>query len=251
MRLAFATDTGTERAENQDYVDVFVNQKGLQLAIVADGVGGQNAGDVAATMAVSHIGNDWTKTNFDQVSTVRAWLVEQTIQENQEILKTANRYKTLQGMATTLVIAVILPDALVIANLGDSRAYLLRRDSILQLTQDHNLASELLRKGAITSEEAADHPGRHMITRQLGATEAANPDIQDMRIKEGDLLLLTTDGLGKALTDHEIIQIIQQADSISKAVASLITTANQQGTPDNVTALLGIQEGVGSQHASK
>ncbi|MDR3241982.1 MAG: Stp1/IreP family PP2C-type Ser/Thr phosphatase [Lactobacillaceae bacterium] len=247
MKLAFATDRGTMRAENQDYVDVFVNQEGLQLAIVADGVGGQNAGDVAATMAVSHIGNDWINTHIVTVEDVKTWLFEQTEQENKTILKTANRYRTLRGMATTLVVAVILPDSLVIANLGDSRAYLLRRDSILQLTQDHNLASELLRRGAITSEEAQHHPGRHMITRQLGASREAKPDVVDMKIEEGDLLLLTTDGIGKAISDQAIVKIIQESDNISTAVAKLIAIANDHGTPDNLTVLLGIQEGNGNK----
>lgn len=245
MKIAFATDRGTVRADNQDYVDVFVNQRGVQLAIVADGVGGQNAGDVAATMAVSHFGNDWLRTEIHTPGAAKDWLIEQTIQENKHILTTANRYKTLKGMATTLVIAVILPSSLVISNLGDSRAYLLRRDSILQLTQDHNLASELLRRGAITSEEAKEHPGRNMITRQLGVNTEAKPDIQDMKIEEGDLLLLTTDGLGKALSDYEIVQIIKESDNISVAVAHLIATANQKSTPDNITVLLGMQEGEG------
>ncbi|MCM0582904.1 Stp1/IreP family PP2C-type Ser/Thr phosphatase [Weissella diestrammenae] len=247
MKLAFATDRGTERTENQDYVDVFVNQEGLQLAIVADGVGGQNAGDVAATMAVSHIGNDWVNTDIVTIDDVKSWLFEQTAQENRTILQTANRYRTLRGMATTLVLAVILPNSLVIANLGDSRAYLLRRDSILQLTQDHNLASELLRRGAITTEEAKNHPGRHMITRQLGANREVKPDVRNMSIEEGDLLLLTTDGLGKSVSDHEIVQIIQESDNISVAVAKLIAVANNHGTPDNLTVLLGVQEGNGNK----
>ncbi|MDR3190294.1 MAG: Stp1/IreP family PP2C-type Ser/Thr phosphatase [Lactobacillaceae bacterium] len=243
MKLAFATDKGTQRADNQDYVDVFVNHKGLQLALVADGVGGANAGDVAATMAVSHIGNDWTSTKISQAAEVKQWLIDHTARENKMILNAASRYKSLQGMATTIVVAVILPSRLIIANIGDSRAYLLRRDNMLQLTQDHNLASELLRRGAITTDEAAAHPGRHLITRQLGASVDAKPDIREIIVESGDLLLLTTDGLGKAVSEEEIIHTIHGADSITESVAKLIATANAHGSSDNVTVLLGYQEG--------
>ncbi len=246
MKLAFSTDKGTRRADNQDYVDVFVNKNGLQLAIVADGVGGQNAGDVAATMAVSHIGNDWETSTLQGVAEVKEWIYAHTQRENELILTAAKRYKTLQGMATTLVLAVVLPNQVVVANLGDSRAYMLRNAQIVQLTQDHNLASELLRRGAITPTEAAEHPGRNLVTRQLGVNEEADPEIHDFKVETGDLLMLTTDGLGKVLSDAEIINTIHEADSISDAVAGLISKANAKGSPDNITVLLGYQ--VGKEH---
>ena len=177
MKIAYASDTGRMRAENQDYVSVFINQSGAQLAIVADGVGGQNGGDVAATMAVSHIGNQWQQSTIDTVETAKQWLIEQVNSENDTIVKTAQRYRTLNGMATTLVIAVILANQLIIANIGDSRAYVIRQRQMRQLTVDHNLANELLQEGAITEDEAVTHPGRHLITRQLGVTDDSKPDL--------------------------------------------------------------------------
>ncbi|MEY4664348.1 Stp1/IreP family PP2C-type Ser/Thr phosphatase [Weissella cibaria] len=242
MKIAYASDTGRVRADNQDYVGVFINQTGAQLAIVADGVGGENGGDVAATMAVSHIGNEWQQTDVHDIWVAKDWMLQQTAQENETILKKANRYRTLRGMATTLVVAVILAEQVVIANLGDSRAYLIRDDEMRQLTVDHNLASELLQRGAITADEAVAHPGRHVITRQLGATEEANPDVFEFATRPGDLLVLTTDGMPKHVSDAKVLATILASDNLTDAVASLIAQTNDAGGSDNVTVLIGQQE---------
>ena len=242
MKIAYASDTGRVRADNQDYVGVFMNEAGAQLAIVADGVGGENGGDVAATMAVSHIGNEWQQTDIHDIVAARNWLLSQAAQENETILTTSNRYRTWRGMATTLVIAVILVDQLVIANLGDSRAYLIREGHLRQLTVDHNLASELVRRGAITEDEAVKHPGRHVITRQLGVTEEAEPDVFEFATRPGDMLVLTTDGMPKHVSDEEILAKINDAPTITDAVAELISATNEAGGSDNVTVLIGRQE---------
>ena len=245
MKIAYASDKGRVREDNQDYVGVFSNQVGAQLAIVADGVGGQSGGDVAATMAVSHIGNEWQYTNIQSVSDAKVWLSNQASQENETILTVSNRYRTLRGMATTVVVAIILTNQIVIANLGDSRAYLIRQGQMKQLTVDHNLASELLRKGAITPDEALEHPGRHVITRQLGVNEETNPEFFDMVTQTGDLLLLTTDGMAKHLQDETILQTVLTAGNITDAVTQLILGTNEAGGSDNVTVLIGQQESEG------
>jgi len=242
MKIAYASDKGRVRADNQDYVGVFINQVGAQLAIVADGVGGQSGGDVAATMAVSHIGNEWQHTTIQSVADAKVWLANQANQENDTILTVSNRYRTLHGMATTVVVAIILANQVVIANLGDSRAYLIRQGHMKQLTVDHNLASELLRQGAITPDEALEHPGRHVITRQLGVNEETNPEFFDMLIREGDLLLLTTDGMAKHLQDDSILHTLLAAGNITDAVTNLILATNEAGGSDNVTVLIGQQE---------
>lgn len=242
MKIAYASDTGRMRAENQDYVSVFINQSGAQLAIVADGVGGQNGGDVAATMAVSHIGNQWQQSTINTVETAKQWLIEQVNNENDTIVKTAQRYRTLNGMATTLVIAVILANQLIIANIGDSRAYVIRQRQMRQLTVDHNLANELLQEGAITEDEAVTHPGRHLITRQLGVTDDSKPDLFAINLYPDDYVLMTTDGMPKHVSDENILQTVLSANDIADAVTKLITNTNNAGGSDNVTVLIGHQE---------
>ena len=242
MKIAYASDTGRMRAENQDYVSVFINQSGAQLAIVADGVGGQNGGDVAATMAVSHIGNQWQQSTISTVETAKQWLIEQVNNENDTIVKTAQRYRTLNGMATTLVIAVILANQLIIANIGDSRAYVIRQRQMRQLTVDHNLANELLQEGAITEDEAVTHPGRHLITRQLGVTDDSKPDLFAIILYPDDYVLMTTDGMPKHVSDENILQTVLSANDIADAVTKLITNTNNAGGSDNVTVLIGHQE---------
>nr|CCC57404.1 serine/threonine protein phosphatase [Weissella thailandensis fsh4-2] len=242
MKIAYASDTGRMRAENQDYVSVFINQSGAQLAIVADGVGGQNGGDVAATMAVSHIGNQWQQSTINTVETAKQWLIEQVNNENDTIVKTAQRYRTLNGMATTLVIAVILANQLIIANIGDSRAYVIRQRQMRQLTVDHNLANELLQEGAITEDEAVTHPGRHLITRQLGVTDDSKPDLFAINLYPDDYVLMTTDGMPKHVSDENILQTVLSANDIADAVTKLITSTNNAGGSDNVTVLIGHQE---------
>lgn len=245
MKIAYASDRGRVRAENQDYVDVYINKAGTQLAIVADGVGGEFGGDVAATMAVLHLGNEWRQTDVATMADGRAWIESMTVQENETILNAAKRYRTLKGMATTLVVAIILPAQVVIANLGDSRAYLLRGDELRQVTVDHNLAGELLRQGAITEAQAEEHPGRHVITRSLGVDNRAMPDIYEFALQKDDLLLLATDGLPKVLTNEDIIRKIRQSSGPKQAVAELISAVNASGGPDNVTVLIGYQESEG------
>ncbi|APS42246.1 Protein serine/threonine phosphatase PrpC, regulation of stationary phase [Weissella jogaejeotgali] len=242
MKIAYASDTGRMRAENQDYVSVFINQSGAQLAIVADGVGGQNGGDVAATMAVSHIGNQWQQSTINTVETAKQWLIEQVNNENDTIVKMAQRYRTLNGMATTLVIAVILANQLIIANIGDSRAYVIRQRQMRQLTVDHNLANELLQEGAITEDEAVTHPGRHLITRQLGVTDDSKPDLFAINLYPDDYVLMTTDGMPKHVSDENILQTVLSANDIADAVTKLITSTNNAGGSDNVTVLIGHQE---------
>lgn len=242
MKIAYASDTGRMRTDNQDYVSVFINQSGTQLAIVADGVGGQNGGDVAATMAVSHIGNQWEQSSINSVDDVKQWLVDHINSENDTIVQTANRYRTLNGMATTLVVAVIFANEMVVANIGDSRAYVIRQHQMRQLTVDHNLANELLQEGAITPDEAITHPGRHLITRQLGVTDDSKADLFAINIYPGDYILMTTDGMPKHIRDEEILQTILSAPDITQAVSQLITLTNEAGGSDNVTVLIGHQE---------
>ncbi|MBM7617766.1 protein phosphatase [Weissella uvarum] len=245
MKIAYATDTGKVRANNQDYVGAFKNQFGIQLAIVADGVGGEQAGDVASNMAVSHLGNQWQQTEIQTVADAKAWLTESLKAENDVILQTSQRYRTLEGMATTIVLAVIFPSQICFANLGDSRAYMLRNEQLHQITVDHNLAQELLTAGSIDATEATHNPGRNVLTRQLGVDDEVEMEFFDFALQSGDQIMLTTDGLVKHLDDTQIANILNQATTIDQAIHELIEQTNQAGGSDNITVLLGYQESEG------
>ncbi|MBX4172679.1 Stp1/IreP family PP2C-type Ser/Thr phosphatase [Weissella viridescens] len=242
MKIAYATDTGRVRADNQDYVGAFKNQLGVQLAIVADGVGGEQAGDVASNMAVSHLGNAWRQATVQTIAEAKTWIVQAIQQENATILETAGRYRTLEGMATTIVLAVIFPDQICFGNLGDSRAYMLRNAQLFQITEDHNLAQELVRAGSMTPDEASANGGRNVLTRQLGVNEETEIDLFDFALQPGDEILLTTDGLVKHLSDQVIYDTLTQVSSMTEAVSQLIQQTNEAGGSDNVTVLLGYQE---------
>lgn len=242
MKAAYATDTGRVRSNNQDYVGAFKNEMGVQLAIVADGVGGEQAGDVASNMAVSHLGNQWQQTQIQTLDEAKSWIQTNLEAENEKILQTSHRYRTLEGMATTIVLAVIFPDQICIANLGDSRAYMHRNGQFYQVTEDHNLAQELVRAGSIKPEEAATNSGRHMLTRQLGVDDAVEADLFDFALQAHDEVMLTTDGLVKHLDDKQIADVLNQELSSTETITQLIDQANQAGGTDNITVLLGYQE---------
>ena len=135
-----------------------------------------------------------------------------------------------------------MANQLIIANIGDSRAYVIRQRQMRQLTVDHNLANELLQEGAITEDEAVTHPGRHLITRQLGVTDDSKPDLFAINLYPDDYVLMTTDGMPKHVSDENILQTVLSANDIADAVTKLITNTNNAGGSDNVTVLIGHQE---------
>ncbi|AIG65261.1 Stp1/IreP family PP2C-type Ser/Thr phosphatase [Weissella tructae] len=246
MKISYATDIGRVRTNNQDYVGVYMNQFGAQLAIVADGVGGSRGGDVASTMLVSELGQLWQATEFVNASDAHEWISQQTVEVNHHIVEASKQSANLEGMATTMVLAAIFEKSVLIANIGDSRAYLIRQQVLHQITEDHNMAAELLKEGAITEAEVEVHPGRNVITRQLGLDDMVDLDMYGVDLEPDDLLLLTTDGMLKHVPETQIMDVIQQSDDLSASVEQLILDTNAAGGTDNVTVLLGHQESEGA-----
>lgn len=147
MKIAYKSDIGKLRKTNQDFVGTFVNKLGYKFAVVADGVGGQVAGDVASAMAVLHLGNQWELSEIKTPLAAREWLNNQVKAENSAILEASERFHDLKGMATTLVTVMLFDDELVFANIGDSRGYILHNGEFKQLTVDHSLVNELVLTG--------------------------------------------------------------------------------------------------------
>ncbi|QER67357.1 Stp1/IreP family PP2C-type Ser/Thr phosphatase [Paucilactobacillus nenjiangensis] len=238
MKIAFQTDVGQQREDNQDYVGTFTNDAGLTLAIIADGIGGHQGGDVASTMAVTHMGHNFEETNVQAPIEAYQWLATQVRNENQTIIEKANKYKGLNGMGTTLVAAILFEDKMVLGNIGDSRGYLLRNGEFNQLTEDHSLVNELVKKGVMTAEEAQTNPKKNIITRTIGISKEADTDISIYRLDKHDQLLLCTDGLSNMVSDDEIAAVLSSDFDIKAKCQELIAQANQAGGPDNITVLI-------------
>ncbi|NLR09655.1 MULTISPECIES: Stp1/IreP family PP2C-type Ser/Thr phosphatase [Lactobacillaceae] len=238
MKVAYRTSIGKQREDNEDYVDVFTNLAGQHLAIIADGIGGHQGGDVASAMAVSHLGHEFEQTELTTPTAARTWITGEITAENQSIIDKSNEFADLNGMGTTLVAALYFTEEVVIASIGDSRAYLLRDGQLRQLTEDHSLVNELVKRGEISKQAARHHPQKNVIIRSLGISADARFDLNTYPLVIGDQLLLCTDGLTNMVTDAEIQKVLLSARPTAEKCDRLIEMANAAGGLDNITVLI-------------
>ncbi|MGX6429024.1 Stp1/IreP family PP2C-type Ser/Thr phosphatase [Levilactobacillus yonginensis] len=238
MEVAYRTSIGKQRNDNEDYVDVYTNQAGQHLAIIADGIGGHQGGDVASAMAVSHLGHEFEQTNLATPAAARDWITTEITAENQSIIDKSNQFADLNGMGTTLVAALYFTDEVVIASIGDSRAYLLRDDVLRQLTEDHSLVNELVKRGEISKQAARHHPQKNVIIRSLGISTDARFDLNTYPLVMGDQLMLCTDGLTNMVDDAAIKDVLLSDLTPAEKCDDLVNLANAAGGLDNITVLL-------------
>ena len=243
MKVAYRTAIGEQRADNEDYVDVFTNRAGQHLAIVADGIGGHQGGDVASAMAVSHLGHNFEATRWQTAQEARQWLSGQITVENRSIIEKSNQFADLNGMGTTLVAAVYFPTEVVIASIGDSRAYLLRDGKLRQLTEDHSLVNELVKRGELSRQAARHHPQKNIIVRSLGISADANFDLNTYPLVEGDQLLLCTDGLTNMVDDAQLKAVLESPVTVAQKCDRLVELANSAGGLDNISVLIVVNRG--------
>jgi serine/threonine protein phosphatase PrpC len=206
-----------------------------RLYLVADGMGGHQGGQWASQVAAQRIAQEYYRdpSPDPQHSLARAIHIA-----NAEIYQHAQRTPGLEKMGTTVTAAVVRGQALLVANVGDSRTYLVRGGSALQLTQDHSLIAEGLRDGMVTSEQVASHPYRSVITRALGSREEVQPDFYQRQLQPGDALLLCSDGLTNEVDDPTIAATIAHGTSAQEATGRLVEQANRNGGNDNITAII-------------
>lgn len=238
MQVAYRTAIGKRRSDNQDNVGVFKNQAGVVLAIIADGIGGNQGGDVASDMAVSHFGHDFETTSFKHFDDASEWLNDQVHTENNMIYERAQQYDDLKGMGTTLVIAMVFETELLVGNIGDSRAYLLRKDDFSQLTEDHSLVNELVKRGELSKQAAKVHPQKNVITRSLGVGSSVQIDLRYQELSVGDQLLLCSDGLTNMVSDADIKAVLQGDGDLDAKCDQLIAMANDAGGLDNISVII-------------
>ena len=242
MEISLLTDVGQKRTNNQDYVNHYVNRAGRTKIILADGMGGHRAGNIASEMAVTDLGVAWVDTQIDTVNEVREWFANNLEIENQRINQLGQN-EAYKGMGTTLEAVAIIDNQAIYAHIGDSRIGLIRGEEYHQLTSDHSLVNELLKAGQLTPEEAASHPQKNIITQSIGQKDEIQPDFGIITLEPGDYLLLNSDGLTNMISGSEISDIVTSDISLEDKAVTLIRFANNAGGLDNITvALIAVNE---------
>lgn len=201
-------------------------------------MGGHKAGDIASEMAVLQLGNEWKSTKFETKQETIDWLDKQINYENERIYHVSNKYDDLNGMGTTMVIAVFINKEIIVGNIGDSRGYQLTADALQLVTEDHSFANELRLSGEITEEEAKIHHQKNTLTRSLGVFDKVNVDFFTLEEEDTRLVMLCSDGLSNGLEDDEIECVLSADTSLEQKGTILIDKALENGSTDNVTVCL-------------
>lgn len=230
------TDIGRKRQLNQDFIYLSETPIGNlpNLFIVADGMGGHNAGDYASRYAVETMVDEVGASFEKNPIKILGGAIEKA---NTLIRQRAQEEKAYSGMGTTVVAATCIGRYLEVANVGDSRLYVIN-DTIMQITQDHSLVAEMVRMGGIDKESARNHPDKNIITRAIGARDYIEPDFFNLELQSGDLILLCSDGLTNMMDDEEIRRILLEGGSLQERAEKLVETANQNGGKDNISVIV-------------
>ncbi|HET6689908.1 MAG TPA: Stp1/IreP family PP2C-type Ser/Thr phosphatase, partial [Miltoncostaeaceae bacterium] len=226
VEVAYLSDTGRIRHHNEDRA-----LASPRVLVVADGMGGAKAGEVAAQMAIDSVGR--------LVGPVHEGDVRGAVERaNRAIRRVARDDPDKSGMGTTLTAAMLDDGRLDVVHVGDSRAYLWRGGELRQVTEDHSVVAELVRRGSITREEAETHPHRNVITRALGAEEGVDADVVHVDLEDGDVVLLCSDGLSSYVPEAAIAEVLARTERLDAAARGLVNLANGAGGADNVTVVL-------------
>ena len=235
-----STDVGLVRDHNEDFYFIHESnvQKDYSLLIVADGMGGHEAGEVASELSVKCFVDEFDKLELKKVSNIEKHLSDSLKNANSQVFDKSKETETL-GMGTTFTSVLLYDNRLFFAHVGDSRAYLLRENKMIQITQDHSWVAEQVALGIIKPEDAINHPRNNIITRAIGLNSSVEVDVNSMKVYKGDILLLCSDGLSGLVSDKSIEEIISIND-FQKVPDKLIEIANQNGGTDNITVLVGM-----------
>lgn len=238
MKIYAKTDTGLVRATNQDAYFAGELESGGLFAVVCDGMGGANGGNVASQTAVKLISEYVIQSYTPRMDSlgVERMLKSAIENANLEVFEMAKASKELEGMGTTAVVVFVKDGTAVIAHVGDSRAYLVNNE-LTQITKDHSVVQNLLENGQITLEDAKNHPNKNVITRALGAEENVMVDISELTLEENDSLLLCTDGLSGLIDGEEIFKVLKETES-QDVPQKLVDSANKAGGTDNITVVI-------------
>lgn len=249
----FRVDSKEMRLDPQEVGDVTIRSEGL-LLMVADGMGGAAAGGVASELASTYAYQDllrrWLPERDRSPHRLAVTLRSAVEWANARVHDRSQQHPQLHGMGTTMTAAVVLGDVLYIAQVGDSRAYLLRDDAAVQLTRDQSMVQQLISSGMLSPEEAETSHHRHVILQALGISEQVQVDMTYQPLRQGDVVMLCSDGLSGLVRGEEAAGIVREAPDLAAACDRLVALANERGGPDNVTVVLGRFDGPGLKEAS-
>lgn len=239
MRSFFLTNRGKVRQINEDSCGVFYNKYGQLLAVVADGMGGHLAGDVASNMTTSQLQTYWEASEEIQTSeAAEQWLKEHITKVNSNLYNHSLENAECKGMGTTVVAAICTDLFSTTAHIGDSRCYILNANGFQQITEDHSLVNELVRSGHISKEDAEHHPRKNVVLRALGTETNVEIDIKTIILEDGDYLLICSDGLSNKVSELELKEVLENDESLKEKGEKLIQLANDYGGEDNITLVL-------------
>ena len=244
MKSYYLTDVGRVRSHSEDSVTIIKNGSGEHLLIVADGMGGHRAGEVASSLVVTHFGK-----RFSSISSIGSkldavnWLNDNVNEINEAILEYAKNHFDSTGLGTTLVLSLLTDKFLIFGNIGDSSGFVLKNNKLHKVTKDHTLVNLLVEAGDITEEEAKNHPQRNVLMKALGASENVDMDIFEVE-SDVDGIFLCSDGLTNMLTTEQIEKVLEEDLTIEERVKKLIRKCNARGGTDNISiAYLEIKSG--------
>jgi serine/threonine protein phosphatase PrpC len=234
------TDPGRARDNNED--SVAFDEEAL-VAVLADGMGGYNAGEIASGMATAFIKSELSRWLIEAGALAQPKEIRRAMEicvdnANLAIYNSANANAAFAGMGTTLVLGVFKEGRLLVGHIGDSRCYRLRSNSLEQITKDHSLLQEQIDAGLITQEQAAVSPIKNLVTRALGVEQAVMLEVNEFSVEPGDLYLMCSDGLSDMVTDEVIARIAGEASGLDQIAGHLVSAANENGGKDNISVLM-------------
>lgn len=243
MQTFYLTDAGKVREHNEDNVVILKNDNNEVLMAVADGMGGHKAGEVASFIAINHLETEFTKVNSigDKQEAVN-WLRNNVAEINNKIFRYTDEHIESKGMGTTLVIALFTNDYLLFGNIGDSSGFVIKKNKIFKVTNDHTLVNLLVTTGELSEEEAKSHPRKNVVMKALGAINPSEIDIFDVDTSI-DSIMLSSDGLTSMLSIEQIEKVLNSDLSIDEKVTRLIKKSNNRGGNDNISIAYLIKEG--------
>lgn len=239
MNIFGLTDKGIVRSSNQDAFAMGQLSDNAFFAIVCDGMGGAKGGNIASTMAVDSLSASLKSSYRDNMNdlSIRNMFDSAINSANIRVFDKSRENSELRGMGTTVVLSLIVGGLLYIAHVGDSRAYILRDENLIQITRDHSIVQSMIEEGKLTADEAKFHPRKNVITRALGVEESVLPEFNIYDISKNDIVLLCTDGLSNFLEPNVIKEILLR-ENVDDPTVQLIETANKNGGGDNITAVV-------------
>ncbi len=245
MKSFYITDTGKVRSHNEDSVTIVKNAASEHLMIVADGMGGHRAGEVASSMVIQQIGE-----RFQKLSTIGskqdaiAWLRENVKEVNSKIISYSNEHPEAAGLGTTCVMALLTKDMLIFVNIGDSSGFVFKDGKLKKVTKDHTLVNFLVETGELSEEDAVNHPKKNVLMKALGATDKCEMDMFEVET-DVDAIMLCSDGLTNMLSQEQIERVLNDDDlSVDNKLIKLVKKANVRGGLDNISIAFIDKEGV-------